>query len=252
LGRRGRSRRVLAGAVAVADCIGAEGGRFVDGRAEVRDVGARRLHEEDVTARADRADHVEVERDLAGPPRIGRRIVRAARLVDLLEAPVGRGACGEVELAPVGREIALGVRVVLGVDDRDRHAGAPRRREVVGALEIGRKEAALRRRGRRLVAARVRTNVGQTPRERLARGASAVGDDGIRRCRAERARVVLAYLLGPAVAGAARDEYGRHGQNGKHCGSKTHGHPPSNRPFARPGTSSASARRVLRRLRVST
>src|SRR3954468_24578073 len=79
-------------AVAVADRIGAEPDRGVDGNAEVGLRAARRLDQQEVARGADRGDHVEVERDLLAPAGIGPRIAVTAGLVDLAEAPAATRA----------------------------------------------------------------------------------------------------------------------------------------------------------------
>ena len=91
---------------------------------------------------AGRRDHVQVQRDLVVPSgadgRRGRRRAPAV-LIDLVEATVGRRACGQTVPGAIGRQVGLRGRQVVGVDDCDRHARAlSAGRERVGAPEIGR------------------------------------------------------------------------------------------------------------------
>src|SRR5262249_30684335 len=105
-----------------------------------------RLDEEELAVRARGRRHVEVERDLAGPAVVSRRQrARVAVLVHLLEAAVRGGARRQAVLRAVDREVGLGLRVVERVDYRDRLAGAAGGRDLVGADEVGRAEAARRR-----------------------------------------------------------------------------------------------------------
>src|SRR5207247_4483696 len=129
-----------------------------------------------------------IERDLLGPPRVAGRISRAAVLIDLAEASVGRGARGQPELAAINREIGLGLSIVERVDDRDglAHAVAGARGgEVVRRLQVGRPVSTRRdgwlwsagrvdadqRVAARLTRRRARTNSRVQEAHRLARAA---------------------------------------------------------------------------------
>src|SRR5437763_9384155 len=112
--------------------------RLVDGGEHVAAVAAAGFHEQDPAARAGRGHHVHVKGDLAGPPGVsGGQGAGLTVLVDLPEAPVGGGTRGQPELRPVHREIGLGGRVVVRVDDGDGRARVADR-EPVGALQVGR------------------------------------------------------------------------------------------------------------------
>src|SRR5438094_324213 len=86
-------------------------------------------------------------------PPTAMTVLNAAGLIDRAEAGVRARAVverGKAELAAIGVEVRLGVRVVEGVDDRHRPAGAVARRERgqrVRALKIGGEVAALWRGG---------------------------------------------------------------------------------------------------------
>ncbi len=127
---------VTRAAVGVGDVLGAQLHGLVDtGREPVQAVVVR-LHEQDVRTGGDGGDHVEVEGDLTGPHVVRRGIVRAAALVDLLEAAVVRGARRQTVLGAVDRQVRLGVGVVVRVDDGDGLSGAAVGREAVGALQV--------------------------------------------------------------------------------------------------------------------
>src|SRR5947209_802638 len=81
----------LAAAVAVGDDRhSGSSSRGVNGCREIAEAGAGRLHEQDMAARAHRADHVEVERLFLVPTGVHARIIPLdAALIDLLEAAVG-------------------------------------------------------------------------------------------------------------------------------------------------------------------
>ena len=112
--------RVLRSAVAVGHELRAHVHGRVDRGAQVGAGVGVRLDQQDVAARADRRHHVDVQRDLTGPARVGYgQRGRLAHLVDLGEAAVGGRARRQSELGPVHVEVGLGVRVVEGVDDRD-------------------------------------------------------------------------------------------------------------------------------------
>ena len=111
--------------------------------AEVADLGAVRLDQDDVAVRADRGHHVQVQGLLlvpAGLARCARQRAGQAILVDLAETAAGHGARGQVVLGAVQPQVRCGVRVVEGVHDRDRLAPAGRGRglrQAVRALQIG-------------------------------------------------------------------------------------------------------------------
>ena len=125
--------------VAVAHRVRTQRDSPVHARAQVTQAGAVGLDQQDVALRADRADHVEIERDLLRPSVVGCRIARPAVLVDLAEAPVRGCARCEPEARAVHGKVALGVRVVHCIHDRHGLARACRqRRRVVRSLQIGR------------------------------------------------------------------------------------------------------------------
>ena len=128
-------------AVAIADHDRAHGRRSVHGEAKVVEEVAVRLNQEDVAPGAHRTHHVEIERDLLCPPHIGSGIRGVAVLVDLPKATVRRGARRKPGRGPVRREVALGIGIVVRVDDRHSSPRPERRGSTHGAvrgLEVGR------------------------------------------------------------------------------------------------------------------
>ena len=116
-------RRVFGGLrffVAVADLRCALRNRLVLRRREVCAFGVVGLHEQDVAIRADRRDHVEIERDLSRPCAVGSGKRFPATLVELSEAAVNRLAFAEPVVRAVNREVGFRLRIVERVDDRDR------------------------------------------------------------------------------------------------------------------------------------
>src|SRR5439155_10098967 len=102
---------------------------------------------QDPGARRDRVRPLDVERDLERPTGVLAWIGAAAALVDLRETAVCGYAGREAELGAEDVEVALGRRVVIGVDDCDRLAGARRGggREVVDRLDRRGRQARRRR-----------------------------------------------------------------------------------------------------------
>src|SRR4051794_1417998 len=83
--------------------------------------GAGRLNEQDMTVRAHRAGHIEIERLFLRPARVHAGIIALyAVLVDLLETAVGGRAQRETVGRTVSGEIRFRIVVAVGVDDRDR------------------------------------------------------------------------------------------------------------------------------------
>src|SRR5581483_12413548 len=80
--------------------------------------------EQDLRTGSDGVRPFDVERNLQRPAAIRARVARAAALVDLLEAAVGRGAGGQAILLAEDVEVTLDRRVVVGIDDGDGLAGA--------------------------------------------------------------------------------------------------------------------------------
>ncbi len=212
----GRLAARLGAAPAVRDVLGVAG-RVVLRREQVREAARARLDEQDLRPGCDRVGPLDVERDLERPARVPARVARTAVLVDLGEAAVRGGAGGQPELAREGVQVALGVRVVVGVDDRDRLPGAccGTGREAVDRLDRRRVEPARRR-----------------ARERVA---AAVGHDELvavrishRRVRADGAvaRVPVCTL------GSERGQRNQHDRPGQHGEEKTTSHqaPPATRP----------------------
>ena len=88
---------------------------------KVAEAGACRLNEQDVTVRAHRAGHIEIESLFLVPTRVDAGIIALhATLVDLLETAIGGRARGETVRRTVGGQIRFSVVVAVGVDDRDR------------------------------------------------------------------------------------------------------------------------------------
>src|SRR4029077_2368419 len=111
---------VLRTAPAIGDELGAERDGLVLGRVQIGVGRRRRLDQDDVAVRADRRDHVDVERLFASPAGVVRwqRAGRAV-LVDLAEAAVRDGTGGQAPLAAVSSQVRGGIRVVHRVYDRD-------------------------------------------------------------------------------------------------------------------------------------
>ena len=120
MNERGIARRVLWAAVRVADDVGFQPNRGIHRRVEPV-VRVARFNKQNVAFRADRGDHVEVERFFAGPTRIFCRQRRCQTvLIDLAETSVGRGARRKSERRTIHGEIGFGLGIVVRVDDRDR------------------------------------------------------------------------------------------------------------------------------------
>src|ERR1041385_2504378 len=100
--------------------------RAIDAGREIRERSRFRLYEKDLALRADGARHVEVERDFLGPVGVAARIGGATILIDLSEATVRRRAGRQAELRTIDRKVALSASVIVGIDDRNRLAGAIR------------------------------------------------------------------------------------------------------------------------------
>ena len=213
---RARLAEELAAAVAVADRGGAERVGLVYGRAEVREAVRVGFDEQDLAARADGGDHLDVEVDLLAPAGVARGRSRPAALVDLAEAAVRGRAGRETELAAVGREVGRRARVVVGVDDRDRLAvPAPGRAGRIGPLvgggEVLRRVAGgpARRRERRggaLLSDDVGVAVGEADGEGRAHGLLAVRGQRIRE------------LVRPRAARGGRRPGGGDREDGDHSG----------------------------------
>jgi hypothetical protein len=135
--------------------------------AEVPRVGRVGLDQEDAALGAADAHHVDVERDLAGPPVVGRREAAVAALAHDAEA---RGAArrggdavlagalgerGEAELLSVRGEVGDDRRLGARVDDRDDLAGGERRARNVVRLVVLRGPEPGRRPAASAAAARV-------------------------------------------------------------------------------------------------
>ena len=149
-------------AIAVRDILRAHRHGRVDGGAEVIERVGIAFDEVNVAKRADCRHHVDVQR-LFRRPVVGRGLRgRQWRclpvLVDLLEAAVCGGAGRQAELGPVDREVRLGVRVVVGIDQSDGRATAGgRRRQAIGGLQLRRAVAG---RGHKRVRALMRRDAG--------------------------------------------------------------------------------------------
>jgi len=117
-------------------------GRVIVGGAEVGKGVGRGLHQQDMAVRADRARHVEVERNLLSPAAIATRVVCPTGLVRLAETSVGTGATWQAKLRAVDGKIRLRIGIVECIHDRDGLAVAAGRRELVRGLQIDRVEPA--------------------------------------------------------------------------------------------------------------
>ena len=106
--------------VAVADRVRAQGHGAVLGGAEIAERRRAPFDEQDLALRADRRRHLDVEVDLLSPPDVARRQLRLGRLPDLREAARRGRARREPERAAVRGEVGGRIRIVVGVDDRDR------------------------------------------------------------------------------------------------------------------------------------
>ena len=127
---------VLAATIRIRDHGRTQQGCPVDGGGEIGKRVRGCFHEQDLAVGADGARHVEVERDLLGPSCVSPRICRAPVLVHLAEAAVGRGARRQPELVSVHGEVALGVAIIVGIDDGDGLPGAPGGGELVRGDEV--------------------------------------------------------------------------------------------------------------------
>src|SRR5262249_50051031 len=114
-------------APAVADDVRAQARRPVLAVEEPKALVVRREDEDDFAVRASGAGHIEVEGRLDRPIIAGRCVAWERGCLPILvldlEAAVRLGAGRQAELAAVYLEVALGVRVVEGVDDGDGAAG---------------------------------------------------------------------------------------------------------------------------------
>ena len=113
--------RALGGSVGVADHVRTLRDRLVHREAQVREAVAVGLDEHELALRAERADHLEVERHLLRPSAVVPRVGRTAPLVDLPEAPVRGRARRQPERRAVDAQVGLGGGVIEGVDDRHLH-----------------------------------------------------------------------------------------------------------------------------------
>src|SRR6185437_6022874 len=111
-------------APAVGDGGRAQLDRCALGRAEILVSVRVRLDDDNLALGADCRHHVDIQRLLAAPVRVGGRVVRLLPgLVNLPEAPVSGCAGRELVLLPVRCQIALQVRRIVGIDDRYRLIG---------------------------------------------------------------------------------------------------------------------------------
>ncbi len=116
-------------AVAVGHHVRAEPDRLIHRRPEVRVGVVVGLDQHDPAVRADRRGHVHIQRLLDRPARVGRWVAALlAVLVHLGEAREVGVAGGQAVGSPVDGQVRLRVRVVKGVDDRDRLPRAEQRR----------------------------------------------------------------------------------------------------------------------------
>src|SRR5262249_24854947 len=126
----------------VRDIPRAPGDRRLYCHGEVRIPSVRGIDQRDVAPRANRGDHVEVERLLQCPPRPGAgQWAALASLVENVQAAVRPRARGQVEELPVHLQVCFGMRVVEGVNDG--HDPAPAGgggflRELVGSAQVRR------------------------------------------------------------------------------------------------------------------
>src|SRR5260370_28288160 len=91
----------------------------IDGAEEIAERVVRGLYEQDVGRGRDRMRPFHVQGNLLGPTAVGRGAALCKRFGER-----ERAACrgGETELRTEGVQVCLDVRVVIGVDNRDRHA----------------------------------------------------------------------------------------------------------------------------------
>ena len=117
---------------------------IVDGREQIRIRGAIRLDEQDIRTGCDGMRPFDIQGRLSFPAlaRIGARQIRAAVLVDDLET---RRGC-DPEFSIEGGQIGGDIRVVVGVDDRDRLAAAVGCRRAERRIVKSIRRANLRRR----------------------------------------------------------------------------------------------------------
>ena len=135
--------------VAVADRRGSHQGGAGDRRSQVGEAIRARLDQQNAALRADRRDHLDVQVDLLSPADVSRRERGGVAVLVHLPEAAGLGrAQRQFELGAVGREVGVGIRVVVRVDDGDRDTVARPRRpgriaRLVGARKVGRVVAEL-------------------------------------------------------------------------------------------------------------
>src|SRR5580698_845617 len=125
----GRVRAAIRSAPAVADDVSAQPDRFIVCPSETSPFAVFRFDERDVAVGTGRRNHVDVERDLRRPIRIGgwKRMLLAF-LVELLETVVEGRADWQPKFITIDEEILVGLRIVERIDERDGLSGAVRRR----------------------------------------------------------------------------------------------------------------------------
>jgi hypothetical protein len=131
---------ILAPAVAIADRVGMQCHGFINGRGQIREAIGGRLHQQDVAVWADGAHHVQVEGDFLRPVLVPQRIGGASVLSDLAEAAVRRCTGWQAKLRTIHAQVGLGIRVVVGIDERHDLATAccgSESSEIVGRLQVG-------------------------------------------------------------------------------------------------------------------
>ena len=132
----GLSRR-FRGAVAVGHRDGTQPDGGVDRRPQIGQGGGVGLHQQDLAVRAGRRHHVQVQHDLLSPASVRGRRRGPPVLVHLAEAATGAGR--QPVLRPVGVQVALRGRQVVGVHGGDRPAATGRTGgQLVGRLLITR------------------------------------------------------------------------------------------------------------------
>src|SRR5205814_9865401 len=87
---------------------------------------------------ADSVRDVHIQRNLERPACVGLRIAGSSRLVDSFETAVRGCARGKTEMSAIHAEIALDVRVIVGINDPYSLDFAGRRRKAISGPELHR------------------------------------------------------------------------------------------------------------------
>src|SRR5258706_9357014 len=115
-------------------------GRIVLCCEQVRKTVALGFHQQDFRAGSNRMRPLDIQGDFQAPAGVVARVVRASGLVDLAEAAIGGGACGEAKLLAEKVQIIFSRGQVIGIDDGNRRAasGGIAGGKTIGCLHLSR------------------------------------------------------------------------------------------------------------------